>query len=63
MKIRKPKCHPNRKYYAKDLCGKCYQKQRNKIYYKKYKVIIIQKKAKWRKDNPEKDKKQRKKIL
>ena len=34
MKIRKAKCHSNKKHYAKDLCQKCYDK--NKKYQKAY---------------------------
>jgi hypothetical protein len=33
MDQRRPSCHPERRYYAKDFCGPCYNRQYFKRYY------------------------------
>ena len=53
MKIRKIKCHPNRKYFANGLCKQCYYKEYVKKYYKRNKDKIKVANKQWQKDNVE----------
>ena len=58
MKQKKPKCHPNRKYNAKDLCKRCYQDN----YYDENKKKVNAYNKRWKKKNPKKVKKSKRKV-
>lgn len=48
--MRYAKCHPDRKYHAKELCRTCYQKQQRKRNLEKYREYS----RVWQERNPEK---------
>jgi Recombination endonuclease VII len=52
-----PICHPDRAYYAKDLCVQCYRLKYNPKYYKENKDVMIELQVEYAKNNKEKKRK------
>ena len=59
--MRKPRCHPNKLYYAKNLCQSCYQKLWKKENLGRLRAYGRKSSKKWREANPTKIRRYKKK--